>query len=125
MGLGTVAFSAPGAANAGLLQIWPAFPLIRVPVGILEELLRRGLGYYEILSTIRITSADSATPFFYGYHPLTPTDLTAFDGITLDVGAYDFIDGNLNLRDQNKLFPYYENNEELKKHRNSSGPSTM
>jgi hypothetical protein len=108
------ALFAPAAVNGGLKQIYPAFPL-SVPSGILEELLRRGLGYYEILSLIRITSADGSTPFFYGYHPLTPTDYTAFDGINLDIGAYDFIEGNLNLKDKNKLYPYYEENEELKK----------
>ncbi|MFA5338026.1 MAG: hypothetical protein WC330_06815, partial [Candidatus Omnitrophota bacterium] len=114
MGTGTTAFTAPAAANAGLQQIWPAYPF-SVPSGILEELLRRGLGYYEILSLIRITSSDNSTPFFFGYHPLTPTDYSAFDGINLDIGAYDFIEGNLNLKDKNKLYPYYEENEELKK----------
>ena len=99
---------------AGALQIWPKF-LVNIPAGILEELLKRGLGYYEILSTVRITSADNSMPFFFGYHPLTPTDYTAFDGINLDIGAYDFIEGNLNLKDKNKLYPYYEENEELKK----------
>jgi hypothetical protein len=114
MGLGTVAFTAPAAANAGLLQVWPAYPS-KVPSGILEELLKRGLGYYEILSLIRITSGDNATPFFFGYHPLTPMDSSAFDGINLDAGAYDFIEDNLNLKDKNKLYPYYQQNEGLKK----------
>jgi len=108
------ALFAPAAVNGGLKQIYPAYPF-SVPSGILEELLRRGLGYYEILSLIRITSSDNSTPFFYGYHPLTPTDYSAFDGINLDIGAYDFIEGNLNLKDKNKLYPYYEENEELKK----------
>jgi len=40
----------------------------------------------------------------YFYHPLTPIDKTAFNGIQLDEGAYDFIENSLQL---NKLPPSY------------------
>jgi hypothetical protein len=67
---------------------------------------RSGLSaYFEILNPTRTFTP---SPYFYGYHPLTPIDSSAFDGIVLDAAAYDFIENNLNLKDVNKLYPYYE-----------------
>ncbi|MFA5271906.1 MAG: hypothetical protein WC412_06180, partial [Candidatus Omnitrophota bacterium] len=105
------------ASNLGALQIWPPFRFDN-PVGlILAQSLIRGPGYYEIINPARISSLDNfrpePVPYFYGYHPLTPMDYTAFDNINLDIGAYDFINDNLNLKDTNKLYPFYE--EDLKK----------
>jgi filamentous hemagglutinin family protein len=54
---------------------------------------------YETLSLFRYVSNEPATPFnFFSYHPLTPADYAAFDGINLDVGAYDFIEDNIKLK---------------------------
>jgi hypothetical protein len=49
--------------------------------------------YYEILEQFRVSSFLPATPTTtFGYHPLTPTDTSAFDGINLDEGFYQFLD---------------------------------
>jgi filamentous hemagglutinin family protein len=55
--------------------------------------------FYEILKSFRFVSVEPATPLtFFGYRPLTPTDLTAFDEINLDTGAYDFISDNIDTK---------------------------
>jgi hypothetical protein len=52
--------------------------------------------YYEILKDYRFVSVEPATPLtFYRYHPLIPTDMSAFNDIKLDIKAYDFIDNNI------------------------------
>ena len=62
--------------------------------------------YYEILSQFRYVSFEPVIPTTYvGYHPITPADMAAFDGITLDAGFYSFIDNNINLR--NSLNSYF------------------
>jgi len=61
--------------------------------------------YYEILSPSQFRSFEPQTKIgLYAYHPLTETDESAFDNIALDVGAYEFIDGNLNLK--KSMSPY-------------------
>ncbi len=71
--------------------------------GALNPTLRN---YYEILHNYRVVSFEPATPnTFFGYHPLTPTDMSAFDGITLDSGAYDFIADSIKLK--KNLAPYF------------------
>jgi filamentous hemagglutinin family protein len=55
--------------------------------------------YYEILSPSKFLSFEPATKIgLYAYHPLTPTDYTAFDDITLDEDAYEFIDDNIRMK---------------------------
>ncbi|MDP2923007.1 MAG: hypothetical protein Q8O30_04730, partial [Candidatus Omnitrophota bacterium] len=90
-------------------EIWPY-----ITSEILNQLNNRsGLSaYFEIINPARNSTV---LPYFYAYHPLTPMDYSAFDGIVLDVDAYDFIDGNLNLRDTNKLYPFYEEDQKKKK----------
>lgn len=62
--------------------------------------------YYEILSVHRFVSNEPATPTtFFGYRPLTPTNMAAFDDLDLDVGAYDFISDN--IKTKKPLSPYY------------------
>lgn len=62
--------------------------------------------YYEILNVHRVSYVDPATPTtFFAYHPLTPTDTSAFDQIALDVGAYDFISDSIKLK--KSLSPYF------------------
>jgi hypothetical protein len=59
---------------------------------------------YETLSPYQLSS-NSHEPLVYFYHPLTPVDQSAFNGIELDEGAYDFIQNSLELK---KLpAPYY------------------
>jgi len=62
--------------------------------------------YYEILNVHRFVSNEPVTPTtFFGYRPLTPTNMVAFDDLNLDVGAYDFISDN--IKTKKPLSPYY------------------
>lgn len=66
--------------------------------------------YYELLDRYRVTAMQPIVPTeYYAYHPVGGTDLTAFDQIQLDEGAYEFIDGNLNTN--NPLAPYFGEEE--------------
>jgi hypothetical protein len=58
---------------------------------------------YETLSPYQLSS-NTYEPLVYFYHPLTPIDESAFNGIVLDQGAYDFIENSLELK---KLLPGY------------------
>jgi hypothetical protein len=58
---------------------------------------------YETLHPYQLSS-NSYEPLVYFYHPLIPVDQSAFNGISLDEGAYDFIQNNLEL---NRLPPSY------------------
>jgi filamentous hemagglutinin family protein len=61
--------------------------------------------FYEILKNFRVNSVEPATPTnFFGYHPLVQTDMSAFDGVNLDAGAYDFISDNIKMK--KSLNPY-------------------
>jgi len=76
--------------------------------------------YYEILSPSLFLSYEPATKIgLYAYHPLTPTDLSAFDNIKLDVGAYEFIDGNINVRRPAPYFGLIGSEEKNTKNRKS------
>jgi hypothetical protein len=95
----------------GFLQIWPAIPSPPIPdistfmATPLNKYLR---AYYEILKMHRVVFSLPFTPtLLYFYHPLSLMDFSAFDGIALDIGAYDFIDGNLNFKDPGILPAYY------------------
>lgn len=94
----------------GFQQIWPELPPSMDLSTILAEPLNKYLrAYYEILRAHRVVAAEPISPTtFYFYHPLTPTDYSAFDKIALDVGAYEFIDGNLSFKNTESLSPYYE-----------------
>ncbi|MDD5347020.1 MAG: filamentous hemagglutinin N-terminal domain-containing protein [Candidatus Omnitrophica bacterium] len=76
------------------------------PGPALASALQRDLrAYYELMSGYRFVSNEPATPTsFFGYRPLTPTDMTAFDDTVLDEGAYDFISDNLKTK---KKLPAY------------------
>ena len=69
----------------------------------------------------RTVSIDRLTPTgTYFYHPLTPSDITAFDGIALDAGAYDFIDGKLGLKGDNTFSPFYQEDGKQKNKKGNS-----
>jgi len=55
--------------------------------------------YYEILDPSQFLAFEPAQKIgLYAYHPLSSADLSAFDNIRLDAGAYDFIDDNLEMK---------------------------
>jgi hypothetical protein len=85
--------------------IWPPSSFFNYLL-LIEELSRgRENAIYEIMQHfIDVTNANPRVPFFYFYHPLTPTDLAAFDNIALDVNAYNFIDDNLDLKKRPAAF---------------------
>jgi len=101
-----LSFNPSGYVFFNAIELWPNLP---PPSGMTQFMLSqlntrtiRGTLYYEILNNFRLTSVDVATPLFYAYHPLTPLDTSSFDGINLDTGAYDFIDGILNIKEEEK-----------------------
>ncbi len=57
--------------------------------------------YYEILEPSQFVSVEPAQKIgLYAYHPITETDASAFDDLTLDVGAYEFIEEQLRKKDK-------------------------
>jgi hypothetical protein len=42
----------------------------------------------------------------YFYHPLTPIDMSAFEAFILEEGAYEFIDGKINIIGHEGLLPF-------------------
>jgi len=63
--------------------------------------------YYEILDPSQFLVYEPAQQLgLYAYHPLTSADLTAFDDIKLDAGAYDFISENIEMK-KKKANPYF------------------
>jgi len=69
--------------------------------------------YYEILDPSLFLNFEpwAGQPIgTMAYHPLTAADSTAFDEIALDIGAYEFIENNLNLK--KNLAPYFGWQEE-------------
>ena len=71
-----------------------------------EQIEREFRVYYEILDPSQFLSFEPATKIgLYAYHPLTPTDYSAFDDIELDADAYEFIDGNIKSKKQRA--PYF------------------
>ncbi|MCX5708006.1 MAG: filamentous hemagglutinin N-terminal domain-containing protein [Candidatus Omnitrophica bacterium] len=61
--------------------------------------------FYEILKNFRVNSLEPVTPTtLFGYHPLTPMDMSAFDGINVDSNSYDFISDKISMK--KSLAPY-------------------
>ncbi|MBN3040578.1 MAG: hypothetical protein JW867_05580, partial [Candidatus Omnitrophica bacterium] len=98
---------------AGRFQIWP--PVLKQDVNggeiFLASILRDNRIYYEYTSQFRITTGDPITGNdYYAYHPLTQTDDSAFNDISLDFNAYEFIEEKINLK--KKLAPFFGSEEE-------------
>lgn len=74
---------------------------------------------YKIYDPMFRTSIiDRQTPTgAYFYHPLTLSDSSSFDEISLDAGAYDFIDGEIGLKGDNAFSPFYQNDSGKKKNK--------
>jgi hypothetical protein len=53
----------------------------------------------------------------YFYHPLTPSDESAFEQFNLGEDAYQFIDGELNIVGHDGLLPMLE---DIKKKKNTN-----
>jgi hypothetical protein len=95
---------APGISSGPFSIFVPMQPTEEFPV--LSNDLKKIRVYYEILNPHRFVSVEPATPTtYYAYHPLTPTDSSAFDKIKLDMNAYEFISKNINLK--KSLAPYF------------------
>jgi len=118
-----VPLSAPGAALTSMpanpysssFQAWPPFPATEF-ASIIASLRKGFSAYYELLAPSQFLSYyPSAKTGLYAYHPLTPTDTSAFDDIRLDVGAYEFIENSLKLKDKSKFYQYYEEQKKKKK----------
>ena len=95
--------SGPAAINTGPKQIWPIMP----PQGVPLLLPRDFRIYYELSENFRVSLAQPlrATEFF-AYHPLSSADFSAFDDITLDFEAYEFIEDNIDLK-KKKSAPFF------------------
>ena len=105
---------APLASNIGPQQIWPPYPN-----GAQYLTTRELRAYYEILDPHRVSFVEPLQPTtFYAYHPILKTDESAFDDITLDVGAYEFINQNINLK--KSLAPYFGGTEDKNKKKKRS-----
>jgi len=62
-----------------------------------------------------MTSDLLARSTFY-YNPLTPSDMAAFDSaFTLGEGAYEFINGSINIQGHDGLLPILEEVKKKKK----------
>ncbi len=59
---------------------------------------------YQFLNYYRVSSVSSLPLGYYAYHPLTPTDTSSIDEIILDIEAYEFIEGDIQLK--KPLNPY-------------------
>jgi len=108
-------FNPPGYVFFNSTEIWPDLPSFSSTVyAMLVSACKMKLRiFYENTDPYRFVSVDKATPLgVYAYHPLTPTDSSAFEDIVLDVGAYEFIENNINLK---KTLPFYFGGEEEKK----------
>ena len=76
------------------------------PSAFWEEIEQELRVYYEILSPSQFLSFEPATSLgLYAYHPLTPTDSSAFDEIVLDEEAYEFIEDNIRMKKE--AAPYF------------------
>ena len=106
-------------------QIWPPLPqtalastsapylVLRWLFPILEKM--GGITGVQVNPVDMITSDLLARSTFY-YHPLTETDMAAFDSVfSLGEGAYEFINGNINILGHDGLLPILEDAKKKKK----------
>ncbi|MFH1442209.1 MAG: hypothetical protein ABIH18_09260, partial [Candidatus Omnitrophota bacterium] len=107
----------PGNVYWNGLRIWPS-PTAFMNAQALSGLLSRfSLPNTMQLANYRINSFDSPLAGnVYFYHPLTPTDMRAFDSVfVIEEGAYQFIDGNLDIFGHDGLLPMLEDLKKKKK----------
>ena len=105
---GTTPLAPSGFVYFNTTLIWPEIPMDYML--LVEELTRaRENAIYEVMKNFtQVTMVNPHIQYFYFYHPLTPIDQGAFDGISLNAGAYEFIENSLTLDLKNKnLSSYY------------------
>jgi len=114
---GASALFVPAVSNLSApQQIWPqSSSSVNTGIGQLMSVFKSFRAYYEILNPSQFYSFEPVTPIEFAYHPLTPTDSSAFDGITLNIGAYRFIQNKINLK--KPLAPYFGYEGKKKKKR--------
>ena len=100
------------AAPATAVPPYPNVEQLRYIFPPLEQLL--GPGSVQVSPTDLMTSDQLARSTFF-YHPLTPTDMGAFDEFILEEGAYEFIDGTIGIRGHDGLLPILEEVKKKKK----------
>ncbi|HNW39622.1 MAG TPA: hypothetical protein PKI44_04275, partial [Candidatus Omnitrophota bacterium] len=112
----TITLDGSSVRNRGLEQIYPDIPS---GFGNLINQLAIDPRIRNIYHpSFRTVSIDRQTPTgTYFYHPLVLSDSSAFDEIALNAGAYDFIDGNLDLKGDNTFSPFYQNDNGKKKNK--------
>jgi hypothetical protein len=72
------------------------------------------LPYLEQLAQLQINTFNPVGPVYF-YHPLTPLDMSVFDEFILEEGAYEFIEGAINILGHEGLLPILEDIKKKKK----------
>ena len=67
------------------------------------------------VTPIDMMTSDGLCRSVFFYHPLTPTDMGAFDEFILEEGAYEFINGRINILGHDALLPVLEEIKKKKK----------
>jgi hypothetical protein len=97
------------APPAPLLPILPLFEQLRYKLPWLENFTPYQITPFDLMS-----SADMVGPTFF-YHPLTPSDMSAFEQFIVEEGAYNFIDGQIGISGHDGLMPIFEEIKKKKK----------
>ncbi|MFH0876881.1 MAG: MBG domain-containing protein [Candidatus Omnitrophota bacterium] len=84
------------------IEYFGQYDQIRYKLPYLEQLQPKQINPMDFIS-----STDWTGPVYF-YHPLTPTDTVAFDALALDVNAYRFIEGNINIVGFDNIPPMLE-----------------
>ncbi|MFH0876738.1 MAG: MBG domain-containing protein, partial [Candidatus Omnitrophota bacterium] len=88
------------------LELFAQYEQLRYKLPYLEQLQPKQINPLDLIS-----STDWTGPVYF-YHPLTETNMAAFDQFTLEEGAYQFIEGNINIIGHANIPPMLE---EIKK----------
>jgi filamentous hemagglutinin family protein len=88
---------------------------LRYKFPMLEQMLPGGLTTYRPTPFDLVSSSDLTGPTYF-YQPLTPTDISAFDSqYNIEEGAYDFMDGSINMKGHEGLLPILEDVKKKRK----------
>jgi len=107
-----MAISAPSATDLPVLNLQEQ---LRYKFPMLEQMLPGNLVIYRPTPFDMVSSSDLTGPVYF-YQPLTSTDITAFDSqYNVEDGAYDFINGSINMNGHDGLLPMLEGIKKNKK----------
>lgn len=96
------------AKNIGMLQIWPKPRLRRLFSDLfLYDSTSFALPYLEQFARFLFNLMDTRLVNFY--HPLVESGMSGFEGFILEEGAYQFIDGLLNINGHDGLLALLDN----------------